>query len=57
MTSFLVYHKEAIRFSFQRNSADEAPLSGCNEAARLLRRPLITRTKPDRCESAIGGVS
>jgi len=44
MTSFLVYHKEAIRFSLQRNSTDEAPLSGCNEAARLLRRPLITRT-------------
>jgi hypothetical protein len=36
MTSFRVYHKEASRFSFQRNSADEAPLSGCNEAARLL---------------------
>src|SRR5260221_717894 len=55
MTSFLVCHKEASRFSPSRNPAEEAPLAGLKEAGRLLLRPLITPTKPSRLGLAQGG--
>jgi len=55
MTSFLVCHKEVNRFSPSRNPAEEAPLAGLKEEARLLPRPWITRTKPSRLGLAKGG--
>src|SRR5260370_35758957 len=55
MTSFLVRHKEASRFSPSRNPAEEARLAGFKEAGRLLPRPWITRTKPSRLGLAQGG--
>jgi hypothetical protein len=55
MTSFLVRHKEASRFSRSRNPDAEAPLAGLKEEGRLLPRPWINRTKPSRLGLAQGG--